>query len=101
MKFTFAAIAAALACGTASAQTVEVPIPQGLETPAVAAEYTDQLLAAISTVCARSSAPVIGINYYTFRACVKQTRIDTAAHEPTGLLAVRLGIESPVRVASR
>jgi hypothetical protein len=100
MKFILAA-ASLLACGAAQAQQVEVAVPADLAAPDAAAAYTSSLIDAVDKVCAREAGPVIGVGYYVFWACVKQTRIDVAAKDPTGLLARRLGLNDPVRVAAR
>lgn len=101
MKFALVAAASLLACGAAYAQKIEVAVPADLTSPAAATAYTTALMEAIDTVCARETGPIIGVGYYTYRACVKQTRIDVSAQEPTGLLASRLNLTAPITLAAK
>lgn len=101
MKFVLAAAASMLACGTAYAQTIEVPVPADLSTPVATEAYTKALITAVDRVCARETGPVIGVGYYTFRECVKQTRLHIASIDPTGLFARHLGLSATITVAAR
>jgi hypothetical protein len=86
----FAALTAAGAPAFAEVSK-EVRIPAELRTDAQVAAYTDDLLAAVDHVCWRSASPMLAGSYETYRACKKTTAIATAAKDPTGLLAARLG----------
>lgn len=102
MKLVQALIIAAFsttAVAAANAEKVTVSIPSNVAEPAAAAAYTDNLMRATATVCSRETSPVAGTNYYRFRACLKQTRADVAAKDPTGLLAQRLGLSSSLAMA--
>ncbi len=96
-----AALAPVAGAETLGIQTIEVAVPTDISDPAVAETYTADLLRAVSRVCARETGPVIGIAYYTYRACVAQTRVDTAHRDPTGLLAKQLGLDSAITLAAR
>jgi hypothetical protein len=76
----------------------EVIIPTELKTEAQVKAYTDELLDAVDRVCWRSASPVIAGAYDSYRLCRKATAITTAAKDPTGLLAARLG-QTPATVA--
>ena len=96
--------AASVACLTSAAYAepqVEVAVPANLSDKTVAAQYVSDVMAAVNKVCRRAAAPIVGANYYRFRACVEHTKATVAAQEPTGLLADRLGVTPAVTVASR
>lgn len=102
MKMLLAAALAAFACSPAFAEKrVTVSVPSDLSNPAVARAYTNALMHAAVTVCTKETAPVIGLNYYAYKACLKATRRNIAASEPTGLLAARLGLRTSLAVASK
>ena len=69
----------------------EVRIPVELKTDAQVRAYTDDLIVAADQVCWRTSAPMLAGAYDAYRACKKATVLETAAKDPTGLLAARLG----------
>ncbi len=100
----FIAAAAVTACLTSAAYAdnqVEVAVPANLSDKQVAEQYVSDVLAAVNKVCRRASSPVIGGNYYRYRACVEDTKSAVASQEPTGLLADRLGVAPAVSVAAR
>lgn len=88
-RFAIFAVAAAIAtAGSAWADTsVSVSTPKDPASQEQAKVYVTKLESAVKKVCAAEAAPVIGVNFYTYMACVKQTRIDTAKKDPTGLYA--------------
>lgn len=86
------AILAAIALSTATAAyagpvTVEAPkAPVSLE---AADAYVAKLEQAVKQVCYEAHTPVIGVSFYSYLACIKQTRAQVATQDPTGLYAKR------------
>jgi hypothetical protein len=100
----FIIAAAATVCITSAAYaetTVEVAVPANISDKAVADKYVSDVLAAVNKVCRRAASPVIGGNYYRYRACVEDTKAQIASEEPTGLLSAKAGEERAVTVAAR
>jgi hypothetical protein len=75
--------------GAAFADSVTVSVPANVNTQEGAAAYTSALDRAVSKVCRNAFSPVIGTNYFAYKACLVQTRLDVAKLEPTGLYASR------------
>lgn len=88
---TLALAAALLGSGAAFADRA-VKIPADLGDPAQAAAYTKALNRAVRIECARAATPVIGVNYYSYAACVKATKVAVAKSDPTGLYASATGL---------
>jgi hypothetical protein len=93
----FAAIA--LCAGAAHADPITVAAPKADASAQEASAYVDKLEIAVKRVCTSAYAPVIGINYFGYIACVKATRADVAKNDPTGLFAK--ADSAPVQVASK
>jgi len=84
----FTVTAAMMLAGAAWADdTVSVAMPKDPASKEQAAVYVAELDQAVKRVCARALAPIIGVNFYTYRACLKETRAVTAKKDPTGLYA--------------
>ncbi len=67
--------------------TVETPkAPVSLD---AADAYVMKLERAVKQVCQKAATPVIGVNYYSYLACIKETRAQVAKQDPTGLYAQR------------
>lgn len=98
---TGAALAPIASAETVGIHSIEVAVPTNLGEPGVADAYASDLLRAVSRVCARETGPVIGVAYYTYRACIVQTRLDTAQRDPTGILAKHLGTDATLTLAAR
>jgi hypothetical protein len=96
----FAGLAGAAAPAFAEVSK-EVLIPKELKTDAQVTAYTDALLSAVDSVCWRTTAPMLAGSYDTYRACKKTKAIETAAKDPTGLLAARLGANTTVAIAAK
>ena len=79
----------------------EVRIPVELKTDAQVTAYTDDLILAVDQVCWRSTSPVLAGAYDAYRACKKATVLETAAKDPTGLLAARLGKTPAMTIAAK
>lgn len=75
--------------GAAFADSVTVNIPSNVKTADGAAAYTSSLEKAVTKVCRKAFSPLIGINVYGYRACLKNTRADVSEQDPTGLYASR------------
>ena len=84
----------ATAVAYAGPVTVETPkTPISLET---ADAYVAKLEQAVKEVCYKASTPVIGVGFYGYLACVKETRADVAKQDPTGLYAKRDSVAGDV-----
>ena len=86
------AIIAAIAM---SASTVAHADPVSIAAPAtpVSAEaaeaYVTKIEKAVKEVCRDAAAPIVGVAYYTYLNCIKDTRVEVAKQDPTGLYAKR------------
>ena len=91
MKRVFISMLATAVCiGAAQAQPpVSVPTPKAPITQAEAEAYVIQLDKAVKKVCARATSPMIGLAFYSYLACLKQTRDEVEKKDPTGLFALR------------
>src|SRR3546814_301423 len=90
-RFAIFAVTAAIAtAGSAWADTsISVLTPKDPTSKEQAAAYIADLDQAVRRVCAKTNSPIVGVNFYTYQACVKQTRIATAQKDPTGLYKLR------------
>lgn len=79
--------AIALVAGAAHADPVLVEAPRAPISAEQAEAYVTRLELAVKEVCYAASAPVYGTNYYSYLACLKETRADVAKKDPTGLYA--------------
>lgn len=85
-------ISAAIAMSAASAayaDPITVMTPKASATAADKAAYVAQLDTAVKEVCEDAAKPLIGLNYFIYQSCVKQTRLEVAQKDPTGLYAAR------------
>lgn len=81
-----ALVASVLAPAAAFADT-PVSLPKAPTTAAEAASYVQKLDLAVKSECQRATGPLVGIGYYTYLACLKDTRAFVAKQDPTGLYA--------------
>ena len=88
-RFILSLTAGMTLSGAAFADTATVSLPSNLHAPEGAAAYTAALDKAVNRVCRNEYSPLIGTNYYSYRACLAETRADVARQEPTGLYASR------------
>jgi hypothetical protein len=101
MKRALLALAPLAFAVSAHADPVEVSVPADTSSQAAATAYTDALLSAVDKVCREETGPRLGVGYWTYLACKKATTEQVAFTEPTGLLAARLGLKTPVELASK
>lgn len=87
--------------GAAFAEQVTVQIPADVKSPAGAQAYTAALDHAVETVCRRQYQPLVGNAWYNYRACVKSTKADVAAKEPTGIYASRFSDRPSLAMAAK
>ncbi len=85
-RITFFAVAALFA-SAAHADPVSVSTPKAPVTAEDAATYVANLDKAVKQVCREAAGPVIGVGYYGYLACLKDTRAVVAKQDPTGLYA--------------
>ena len=85
---TAALIASVLAPASAFADTT-ILSPKAPTSPAEASAYVQKIDLAVKRECLRATGPVIGVAYYSYLACLKDTRADMAKKDPTGLYARR------------
>lgn len=79
----------ALTAAAAHAEPVAVETPRAPVSAEAADAYVAKLERAVKRVCREAAAPMVGINFYTYLACVKDTRAQVAKQDPTGLYAGR------------
>lgn len=87
-RFVISAVLA-LSAGAAHADPVTVLAPAPGASTAEKAAYVVKLDKAVKEVCYEAASPVVGVNYYAYLACLKQTREEVGKTEPTGLYASR------------
>ncbi len=100
MKVIAISVAIALLAGGAHADPVSVKTPKADASAAEAAAYVAALDKAVKRVCQEAAGPVIGLAFYSYLACLKDTRLDVSKQDPTGLYAGRDSIGGAV-VAAR
>ena len=71
----------------AHADPVSVATPKAPVSAEDAATYVASLDKAVKQVCREAAGPVVGVGYYGYLACLKDTRADVAKLDPTGLYA--------------
>ena len=71
----------------AHADPVSVATPKAPVSAEDAASYVASLDKAVKQVCRESAGPIVGVAYYGYLACLKDTRADVAKLDPTGLYA--------------
>lgn len=83
MIFAFASIIAL----AAHADPVLVSTPKAPYSADQADAYVVSLETAIKRVCREAPAPVVGLGFYSYLSCIKETRAEVAKQDPTGLYA--------------
>lgn len=78
-----------LSAGAAYADPVTVLAPKASASAEEKTAYVIKLDRAVKEVCYKAATPVVGLNYYTYLSCLKQTREEVGKTEPTGLYASR------------
>ena len=97
---SLALLAAAPCVANAEPLSIAVQVPADLESAEASGAYTDALMSAVVKVC-RDASDIGGIaERWTYSACVQQTRVAVAKEDPTGLLADRLGLSEPLKLAA-
>lgn len=79
----------ALSAAAAHAEPVSIETPKAPVSAEAAEAYVAKLDRAVKRVCREAAGPVVGLNFYAYLACVKDTRADVARQDPTGLYAGR------------
>jgi hypothetical protein len=88
MKRVLASIlAAAVILPAAAFADTTVSTPKNLTSKEEVAAYVSKLDLAVKHECYRATAPAVGVGYYAYQACLKETRAHVAKSEPTGLYA--------------
>lgn len=93
----FAALA--VSAGAAYADPITVAAPKADASQAEVTAYVGKLEKAVKNVCQSAYSPIIGINYFSYKDCIKATRADVAKQDPTGLYAK--ADSAPVQVAAK
>lgn len=81
----FAAIA--LSAAAAHADPITVATPKAGASSEEVATYVAKLEKAVKEVCYEAAAPVVGLGFYSYLACLKETRAEVGKNDPTGLYA--------------
>lgn len=89
MKYSAFLAAVILATPAALADPVTVEAPVGSISEEAARAYVVKLDTAVKDVCYAEAGPIVGIGYYSYLKCVKDTRVAVARQDPTGLYAKR------------
>lgn len=87
MKRIIISAAIAMSAGAAYAEPVTVMTPKAGASLAEQQAYVAALDDAVEKVCKKEHAPIYGVAFYSYKACVKDTRLDVAKQDPTGLYA--------------
>lgn len=86
-RFIAMTIAAATLLPAAAFADTTVMAPKNVTSKEEVAAYVGKLEAAVKRECAKAVGPSIGIGYYAYLACIKDTRAHVAKNDPTGLYA--------------
>lgn len=86
-RFLIAALAVAVLAPASAFADTPVRTPKATASPAEVAAYIQKLDLAVKSECQRATGPLVGVGYYSYLACLKDTRADLAKREPTGLYA--------------
>lgn len=87
MKRMMIFAATLFAASVAHADPVTVQTPKAPISAEDAAAYVANLDKAVKQVCRELAGPTVGVAYYGYLACLKDTRADVAKLDPTGLYA--------------
>ncbi len=87
MKRIIISAAIAMSASAAYAEPVTVMTPKAGASLSEQQAYVAALDTAVEKVCKQEHAPVYGVAFYSYKACVKETRLDVAKKDPTGLYA--------------
>lgn len=87
MKRIIISAAIAMSAAAAYADPITVMTPKAGATSEETAAYVAKLDKAIVKVCKEEHAPILGIAFYSYVACVKETRLAVEKSDPTGLYA--------------
>ncbi len=87
MKRIMIFAAAVMVASAAHADPVVVSTPKAPFSADQADAYVVNLEKAIKRVCREAAAPVVGLGFYSYLACIKETRASVAKQDPTGLYA--------------
>lgn len=99
MKRIVILTAVAMSAGVAYADPITVMTPKAGASVEEKAAYVVKLDAAVKEVCEDLAAPLVGLNYFAYQTCLKQTRVDVAKQDPTGLYAARESVGGTVVAA--
>jgi len=98
MKFLAILSAIAVGASAAHADPVIVQAPKAPVSEQDAEAYVAKLENAVKRVCYNASAPMLGSNHYRYLDCIKQTRVQVAKDDPTGLYAAN---RTPIVLAAK
>ncbi len=87
MKYLAIIAAAAVLLPSTAAGDVTVMTPKDTSSKEQVATYVAELDGAVRKVCLKAVGPLVGVAYYTYRACLKDTAADVVLKDPTGLYA--------------
>lgn len=87
MKRIMILAAALSATSMAHADPVSVLTPKAPISAEDAATYVASLDKAVKRVCRKAVGPVVGVGYYGYLSCLKDTRAEVSKNDPTGLYA--------------
>ncbi len=80
---------AAVFAAAAHADPVTVMAPKAGASSEEVAVYVAKLEKAVKEVCYEAASPVVGLGFYGYLACLKETRAEVGKQDPTGLYAQR------------
>ena len=87
MKRIIISAAIAMSAGAAYAEPVTVMTPKAGASIAEQQAYVAALDEAVEKVCKQENSPVYGVAFYSYKACLKETRLEVVKKDPTGLYA--------------
>ena len=85
MKRIIISAAIAMSAAAAYAEPVTVMTPKAGASIAEQQAYVAELDSAVENVCKKDTAPIYGVAFYSYKACLKETRLQVAKKDPTGL----------------
>lgn len=91
----------ALSAAAAHADPVTVEAPKAPISAEAGQAYVAKLDKAIKEVCHDEVGPLVGVAYFSYKACIQQTRADVAKQDPTGLYAAKRESTGATVIAAR
>lgn len=99
MKRIIISAAIAMSAAAAYADPITVMTPKANASAEEVALYVAKLDQAVEKVCKDERAPILGVAYYSYQACLRDTRIAVEKSDPTGFYVAHESVGGTVIAA--